>query len=545
MRILGVDLGSSRVKAVEVENAFRRTEVLEYYEEPIELGENATQALGRLMSRLPRKPDRVVTSLDTQQVTFRSMNLPTRDRKAILAAVHFELEDDLPFNLEDCITSYRILNQSKQSSLVHVELTLKKYVESHLELLSSAQVDPDLVTSRAWALKKICDRSIKTEDKQQPFLVIDIGSSHTCLYIQTSEEPVMIKDLSWGGNDLTEALSRKYNVPTDQAEKAKIDSGFVLSKAFQAQATAEQIEFSDILLEALSPFFTEIRKANLASKNATGQRIARIYLTGGGGLLPGLRQSLEDEFKLPTVLLQGLSQVHPPGGVTYSEQTEAHFSFAAGLALSGLDQEKGTWLNFRKGEFQRSRGTSQIEIQQLKGPLISIATISTCLLISLSLQSGIYRSKIEDLDTQLKRTVKLLFPLVSVKALANYLVKPEELQKDVNNELTKQREIASLFSGNAQSPIQFLKNISTKIPSRVVVDLVHFEIGAAPEKKDQMNLVFLFKSKDDIDAVESRLKEVIESLQKGEVTATTLPGTQESRWQVSFSGVPKEAAYER
>src|SRR5690606_34092148 len=76
--------------------------------------------IAQLLKSLPKSPDKVVVSLRSGQNTFRNLNLPTRDKKAIQAGVNFELEDDLPFPTDESVHDYAILSQAKQNSTVHV-----------------------------------------------------------------------------------------------------------------------------------------------------------------------------------------------------------------------------------------------------------------------------------------------------------------------------------------------------------------------------------------------------------------------------------------
>src|SRR3989338_7663807 len=129
MRILGIDLGSGSVKAVEMDSAFRRYEIHEYNEEPVGEGEDPATAARRLFERLPKKPDRMVVVLRAGRTTFRNLKLPLKDRKAIQPAIEYELEDELPYELSDSVYDYAILSSGSQGSQVHVASTLKKRSE--------------------------------------------------------------------------------------------------------------------------------------------------------------------------------------------------------------------------------------------------------------------------------------------------------------------------------------------------------------------------------------------------------------------------------
>jgi hypothetical protein len=83
MRILGLDIGSTSIKAVEVDTAFGRFEIHEYHEVPIAPGgASSIEAAGTLIRSLPRSPDRVIVPLRSNRVTLRNLRLPTRDKNA-------------------------------------------------------------------------------------------------------------------------------------------------------------------------------------------------------------------------------------------------------------------------------------------------------------------------------------------------------------------------------------------------------------------------------------------------------------------------------
>src|SRR5690348_15120479 len=147
MRILGIDIGTTSVKAVEIDSAFGRYEIHEYHENPIQPGSSPLETARNLVATLVKKPDRIAAALKSGQVTFRDLQLPTRDKKAIQSTVGFELEDDLPFELDQAVFDYSILSQVGQTTRLHVAATLKKNLEAFLAGLQSVGIDPDLITT--------------------------------------------------------------------------------------------------------------------------------------------------------------------------------------------------------------------------------------------------------------------------------------------------------------------------------------------------------------------------------------------------------------
>ena len=70
MRILGIDLGTKSIKAVEIDSAFGRYEIHEYHEEAVEPGADPAPTLLRLIRGLHKQPDRVVIALRSPSKTL-------------------------------------------------------------------------------------------------------------------------------------------------------------------------------------------------------------------------------------------------------------------------------------------------------------------------------------------------------------------------------------------------------------------------------------------------------------------------------------------
>ena len=98
MRIIGIDVGSSSIKAVEMDSAFGRHEIHDYHEAPIQMDLSIQEVLEKFIKGLAKTPDRIIVALKPNQSTFRNLQLPTRNKKAIQSGIGFELEDELPFH---------------------------------------------------------------------------------------------------------------------------------------------------------------------------------------------------------------------------------------------------------------------------------------------------------------------------------------------------------------------------------------------------------------------------------------------------------------
>lgn len=549
MRILGIDIGSSSIKALEMDSAFGRYDIHDYHEVELKAKDDPEIALAKLVGTLTKTPDRIIVALPAGRVTLRNLQLPTRDKKSILSGVGFELEDELPFSLDEAVYDYTVLSQSRQGSAVHVAATLKRHAAAVLSRFENAKIAPDMLTTEPWAYRTLLGRVHGPNAPEAPILLIDIGQDRTLFYLQKKETPIFIREVPWGGADLTAAIGKKFSLPLEQAESAKLDRGILSSTPGEKDLSPEELEIAQCLEEALDQGFShELRQIELMCKNITTQNIRQIYLTGGTSLLTGLAPWIENKVKLPTKRLPALSSI-TPSGVTYSEQTDARFLLAASLALCMVGTHK-TSINFRKGEFAKHGKSRELNFKLLKKPLIAASFVLVSLLLSLFIQSAVYQSKMKTTNALLEKSVKAFFGNPSSNTLRTYMSNTTTLRSAINKELGKQRELSKLFGANPRSPLEYLNLLSNSIPKDVVVDLALFQAGL-PVADSYVNgtapaatqLTFLVSNPQNTERLNTLLNDKVVGLQRGKTEEVNLEGEAQKKWKLTFSGKPVEESY--
>lgn len=535
MRILGLDIGSYSVKALEVETAFGRYEIKEYHE--IRTQGRAPEAVAaQLVGQLPRKPDRVIVALPASRLTLRNLTLPTRDKKAIQAGVAFELEDELPFDPDNVAFDSTVIHQSKQATTLHITATLKKAVEELIGGLKLNGIDPDLVTSEAWAFRAHLNRVLNAATQEQPTLLVQLGHERTLIYAHRNGFPQFCREIPWGGRDISEAIASRYGIPAAEADTAKVQSGFIATPNQTNALSADQREFSNVIRDSLGPMLLELRQAVLRCKTVSHDPPSQILLSGGTSMLPGLGQCIEEEFKIPTKALPALSSI-ANSGVTYSDFVDSSFLTAAGFCLSQIGSERGLAPNLRKGEFSKRGASAKIRFDSLRKPMLALGAIVICMTASLVVQKLNYRNQLRDVDDALGKSVRAFFPSASSGSIKGYLSSTSNLRKSIDRELAKQREIAKLSRPNPRSPLEFLRDLSGSISKATVVDLVEFKTGTPPAAsyldagEPTTSLTFHLKDPKTAERLASVLGAKLTGMSQSKVDA--LPG---SRWKVTFSG---------
>jgi hypothetical protein len=151
VKIVGLKIEKGLVAAAVVQKAFRRTELVDFFSQPF-----ATDA--ELVDILKSKAGdwagaKIVSSIPGHLFTQRLVQLPFSDRKRVEKALPFEIEDSVPFPLDDVIIDHLILDRgqtgkggqaTKETDVLGIMLP-KEVLKRHLELLASASIDPQVI----------------------------------------------------------------------------------------------------------------------------------------------------------------------------------------------------------------------------------------------------------------------------------------------------------------------------------------------------------------------------------------------------------------
>lgn len=481
MRILGIDIGSTTIKAVEIETSFSRYEIVDYYEKKIQAtDETPIWTIQALINSLPKSPQRIAIAVPSRKTTFRTLDVPTRDKKAVLAAVQFELEDELPFSIDKAHFAYSVVSSGAPPVKVFVQTTMRESIEEQLQMLFAAGVDPELLTSESWAIRGLHQKLAPDLPTDENYLLVDCGESRTVFHALYNGNPVVNREVVWGGKNLTQALAQKYGMSPQQAEQSKLDHGFILTQDQRAGATTEQIELSDTLYQPFLDLIWEVRQAEFAFKSATGQKLTKIYVTGGASLLPGFARTIEEAIGTPVRPFRALSQIAGTG-VTYSEQTDATHSLALALALTFVSSERGQTLNFRRGDLVKRQRAVQIEASELKYPLLMGGLFFLCAMLSLGVQTYVYKGRVDEANKRLEKNIKAFFGQISPAQVKSYQNSATLLRTKIKEEKTKQENFARLAEPNVHSPLQYLNRLSQSVSKSITVDLVKYQVGSASD----------------------------------------------------------------
>jgi general secretion pathway protein L len=187
-RIVGLDIGTTAVRAVLIRTGFRKVEVMRYLSiplsradkmaKPVELGE----AVRMLWRSFGQPPDITVADLPGSRVSLRTLTLPATASKHIDEVLPFELDSILPFATESAVVDYQPISKTRQEIKLLVAASLREQVDERLKELHLAGVEPRALAAGAAALDALI-YIVPELRKPGPFLIADVGFDQTDLCI--------------------------------------------------------------------------------------------------------------------------------------------------------------------------------------------------------------------------------------------------------------------------------------------------------------------------------------------------------------------------
>lgn len=350
---IGLDIGSSTVRAVQIAPARRGHATLERIGQvPLAPGavrdgevvdpELVAAAVRELWNVGDFKGRRVALGVSNQQVVVRQVDLPYLPDKDLRQSLPFQVDDAIPIPVDQAILDYHTLEvltdaEGNRISRILLVAAQREMVEQLVDAVSRARLEPVLVDLDAFAmLRSLAPESSRGLLDEGGEVLIDMGSVVTNLVVHSGGEPRFVRILLMGGDAITEELQHTLGIDREEAERRKAATGML-----QAADLLEADQAARVIAERAGRFLDEVRGSldyYLAQPDAVPVR--RAVLSGGASRLRGLSERLSDTLGIP------VDRGHPMQdlrigdvGLSHHElvSLEADLSVAIGLAVGAAE----------------------------------------------------------------------------------------------------------------------------------------------------------------------------------------------------------------
>lgn len=321
---LGVDIGTSSIKVVELKKEAQRYSLQTYgivnvaSEGVPKIGADVISetavVLKRLLDESGVTTKKVVASLPNNIVFVSVIDMPVMPEKEMKTAIEWEARRYVPLPLEEVTLSWSALGGPNTPGQAKVLLTAvpTTVIDNYLKMFKLAGLEPLALEIEALALI----RSL-VGNRRESFIIIDIGARNTSLNLIDKGFLRISRNLAVGGETFTAGIAQGLHISAARAEQFKRDMG--LSPDLQ--------QIPQTMRPALDTLKNETTQL-MQIYESGGGTIQEIIFTGLGSRLPGLPNYFSD---LPARAVLG----DPLQFISYEPRIKKNLSqVAVGLSIA-------------------------------------------------------------------------------------------------------------------------------------------------------------------------------------------------------------------
>ncbi|HTY40080.1 MAG TPA: type IV pilus assembly protein PilM [Candidatus Paceibacterota bacterium] len=342
---LGVDIGTTSIKIVEVEQGQQGPRVTNYalLESQSSLTRANTvfqtstlklfdQEIGQFLklaiSKMHPKTNEAVASLAGFSAFTTILNFPKMSDEDLQKSMAFQVKQYIPLPLSEVALDWlKVGEYTDDKGFTYQQILLisvpQEQVRKYQKIFTAAGLALRALEIESLSLV----RSLIGTDPTST-LIVDIGSRSTAIIVAREGQLKFTTQSDFAGASLTQAVAESLNINPLRAEELKRERGII--------GTGPNRELSTIMVPFLDAILNEVKRAqyNYESQFPGAPKIERMILSGGGANLPGIGKYVSDQFHMPVVTANPFSRCEYPANLEpLVGELNPLLSVALGLAV--------------------------------------------------------------------------------------------------------------------------------------------------------------------------------------------------------------------
>jgi general secretion pathway protein L len=417
-RYIGIDIGSSHVRALLLSTGYKRIAIEAIQEVAIDAAESLEHAIQLCATAMLPHSDGIAVAVEGDSAFVHRMKLPLTARKQLDAVLPFELESQMPIDMSELVYDYRVLRGEPTREAIDIIAALARteQVRDRIELVKRALGrEPERVGCGSLVLGNLALLTSELRGKS-PVALVDLGSRRTEVTVLSDGEPLFVRTLSRGVAGLPE--------------------------------TAPAL-------------IADLRRTFLAFLSREDIPVDSVILLGGGASASGADQYLSHELGVPVRALPTF-RIEPP----VLEIVLALPRFAKALALAAGLSGKAVDMNLRTGPLAYQRGFGFLKE---RAPLLAGLTAAT--LVSFLFASW---ASLRGLSREHEELVQSL-AAQSSQIIGEELRDPDAVSEAIERAKSKDEPDPMPHMDGFDTVVE----LSNAIPASVVHDIEEFDVQRA------------------------------------------------------------------
>jgi type IV pilus assembly protein PilM len=346
--LVGVDIGASSIKVVQLREARKKLEVIRWGYAPLPpqtiidghvMNAGAvTEAIARVFTDGKIQQRDVAIGVYGQSVIVRKITVPMMTPAELDEQIHWEAEQHIPFDIKLMSIDYEVLRRRPEAGQMDLLLVAAKKdeISDYASIVRSAKLKPVVVDINAFTIQNIFESQYGLPP-DATIALLNVGAAVSSLNIVSKGVSAFTREITNAGNTVTEEIRKALSCSFEQAED------------YKRGGSATQIvpqEVVQILQAACQGLAGEIQRSlDFYLATSGEQEIGRIYLSGGSAYLLQLTQAIERRARVPVQVFDPMVNLGVDTKFVDEQKMRAIASqmvVALGLSLR-CDRERRQW----------------------------------------------------------------------------------------------------------------------------------------------------------------------------------------------------------
>jgi type IV pilus assembly protein PilM len=346
--LVGVDIGASSIKVVQLKEARKKLQVIRSGWSPLPaqtiidghvMNSGAvTEALARIFHDGKISQRDVAIGVYGQSVIVRKITVPMMTPAELDEQIHWEAEQHIPFDIKLMSVDYEVLRRRPEAGQMDLLLVAAKKdeINDYAAILREAKLKPVIVDINAFTVQNIFEHQYGLPS-DGTIALLNIGAAVSSLNIVAKGVSAFTREITNAGNSITEEIRKALSCSYEQAEAYKHGGG--------ATEIVPQ-EVTQIVNQASQALAGEIQRSlDFFLATSGEQEISKIYVSGGSAYLAPLVQAIERRARVSVQLFDPMVNLAVDAKYVNEDQlraTSAQMVVALGLSLR-CDKERRQW----------------------------------------------------------------------------------------------------------------------------------------------------------------------------------------------------------
>ena len=296
--MIGIDLGGKFVKICKILNLDKKKNEYSIISAVVDISgapdmERADK-LSAVLKKIACLDDSVYLAVGGKDIINRDLVLKRNDSVSLKEQVNSEALNSISEDLGKMYTSYTVLknDSDKEYNIIFSAAPMDKVNAKFSFINSIENLSVAGVTLEDFALANAFIEFGPKYKNNENIILINIGYTSSNVIVLNSKELVFIKDIDFGGQDITRDISSFFSIPERLSEELKRRDDLRQNINFNMKNVLKKNVA--VLIETLFRTIEHcITRQFIVS-------VDRIVLTGGGAMTEGIDNFIQDTLGIPT-----------------------------------------------------------------------------------------------------------------------------------------------------------------------------------------------------------------------------------------------------